>query len=919
MAIDIRTVSALGAVNGTSCAATMPGSHQAGDFVIIWANSVASGGTIFINATSWPGWTSETQVNESGNRLHSRVFHKFLTTNPASNPAVQQSNSQLLMTVTMAFTGVRTAGPLCGSMANLTATSSTMYAPPVSIREGYGTLVRLFASRDDNYHHPGASNSGQLLFSYTTTTGSDGSVSGMFFGTSKGILESATIGTATMLQSANASDPWVGYTISLRAQPIEQNSKNAIDKLFLDEDRLGDLQKGIREQPLFLYDVGARGREASASGLDKMFLFDARRSAREGAQRDSLFTRDALPRDLAKLVREAVYTQDPATARRFTDIHAINAPLPIADVSRLSIEKRVQDALPMLSQRGQTVLARLIRDHLMLGWSATPEYTPGGGGEGQIYEPSIPADGLYMSEGVKRAVEKALRDPVMIAVITRLVMGHTLRATDYLLLNGTLGKIVEKVVRDSGLIGERFVKGLERLLTDKMFVSDGSSQTKGKEVIASDGFFLKDLRRGDLLKRITEPLLVIDPAGYRDDEVIISNKPLLLGDNAEALINALGEFLIYLSDGLMLDDRVGFGSIDRKVVDSLLVASSVRRAIESAMRDGLLMYDEVAEISKGLELVIRDGLFLLSVAARAREVEAQRQFVDKMLLSDAPVRDLVKEMGDKLMLGDRAVLDGGRLIAIMDGLFVSDDQYSDLAKKLRDAIFTADARTSDLMKLVIDKLLLGSEGATLREGKGLLNISDGLMITDRQVLDAHKRMREALFLQDGYARELLKYLLDKMMLGSSGRWEIGLKEVIRLDGLFTPDRSILQMQKLVRESLLLNEQTAVASKLTSRELLEKLFLRDYRTTTRDTYHLDQQFVSDVSRLIMETLLRDNLVVGDRVAAQWYPVLIEFLTYARLRVVQLLGVSTRAIDFLGRRLYAIDLFGRRIAAMRWRLG
>jgi len=221
--------------------------------------------------------------------------------------------------------------------------------------------------------------------------------------------------------------------------------------------------------------------------------------------------------------------------------------------------------------------------------------------------------------------------------------------------------------------------------------------------------------------------------------------------------------------------------------------------------------------------------------------------------------------------------------------------------------------------LVLDKLLLGSQGTPLREGKGLLNLSDGLMITDRQVLDAHKRMRESLFLQDGYARELLKYLLDKMMLGSSGRWEIGLKEVIRLDGLFTPDRSILQMQKLVRESLLLNEQTAVASKLTSRELLEKLFLRDYRTTTRDTYHLDQQFVSDVSRLIMETLLRDNLVVGDRVAAQWYPVLIEFLTYARLRVVQLLGVRTRAIDFLGRRLYAIDLFGRRIAAMRWRLG
>jgi hypothetical protein len=67
----------------------------------------------------------------------------------------------------------------------------------------------------------------------------------------------------------------------------------------------------------------------------------------------------------------------------------------------------------------------------------------------------------------------------------------------------------------------------------------------------------------------------------------------------------------------------------------------------------------------------------------------------------------------------------------------------------------------------------------------------------------------------------------------------------------------------------------------------------------------------------ELLTREGLLLSDVVSAQWFPIVIEFITYVRLGISQILGVTIHALDPMGIRLRHEDPLGLTLSWSRWR--
>jgi hypothetical protein len=135
-------------------------------------------------------------------------------------------------------------------------------------------------------------------------------------------------------------------------------------------------------------------------------------------------------------------------------------------------------------------------------------FLPSGGGP-QIYEPSIPKDGLYFTDRFGQDQAKSLLDKMMLGDAAS--RGHAKSLLDKMMLGDTARKERELRVREGLLLKEatNLARQLARLYTDKLFLADTPEITKGRELAFRDGVFMMEpgLRK-DLQKILGDKVLL---------------------------------------------------------------------------------------------------------------------------------------------------------------------------------------------------------------------------------------------------------------------------------------------------------------------------------------------------------------------------------------------------------------------------
>ena len=105
-----------------------------------------------------------------------------------------------------------------------------------------------------------------------------------------------------------------------------------------------------------------------------------------------------------------------------------------------------------------------------------------------------------------------------------------------------------------------------------------------------------------------------------------------------------------------------------------------------------------------------------------------------------------------------------------------------------------------------------------------------------------------------------------------------------------------------------------AGKDVSRRFDDGLFLLDRRASDRSITRMDLVLLAALVARLRELLQREGMLLSDSALAQWFPTVVEFLTYARLSIVALLGLQTASRDnFMGTRYVPRDLMVTQLAS------
>jgi hypothetical protein len=373
------------------------------------------------------------------------------------------------------------------------------------------------------------------------------------------------------------------------------------------------------------------------------------------------------------------------------------------------------------------------------------------------------------------------------------------------------------------------------------------------------------------------------PLVYEEIKKFSSNVWQLLGDRQlmfyfDAIATGITERSA--TDTVMLGDATSTltAIIDRIVADGVMLLQRDMRAIDRITADGLLI---LSHNTSELGRVLRDSIMLADV----RISTLDRTLIDSVLMASMLRRSFDLAAADRLMLVDTVLAE-----KLSSGLDIT----------ITDTLLLADSVNRTLEKFALDHLLLTDSVTTAIAGAGLVIerlLTDGLLLSDSPIRELLITAGDALLMKDAPIKELLRNLIDNLMLVDSAEALIvtGELEILLRDGVLMEDQFYFDRYAQFRESIFLSD--ARMSELL-RELHDSMLVADGRAMEYGISSISSLLLSDVIERMWGITASEGLLFKDEAATVWTGVVIDFLVYARLKSVDLLGIETSNRDLLG---------------------
>lgn len=286
--------------------------------------------------------------------------------------------------------------------------------------------------------------------------------------------------------------------------------------------------------------------------------------------------------------------------------------------------------------------------------------------------------------------------------------------------------------------------------------------TGATERTGSDGLFVDTFDRRLRDTRRLSDLLLGDVTRSERESVRAALDALLLGDDAQSIKIAVR----FAADNLLLDDVLR-RALEGVRDDTLLFDVVSRRQREMRLLDSLLL-GVTASAQAGAFVTARDGLLFddqrLSVL--------DKTIAEQLLLSDALYRAIEKRLRDALLLGDDATasyIPGflGVSRSVTDGLFFVDQTLKTTDLTQADSLLLSDQRFSQLLRRLLDSLLLGDSATASRGRIEARTVVDALLMFD-QLRQGHNVILFDRLLLDETTRRLRELLIrENVLLGDS--------------------------------------------------------------------------------------------------------------------------------------------------------
>jgi len=426
---------------------------------------------------------------------------------------------------------------------------------------------------------------------------------------------------------------------------------------------------------------------------------------------------------------------------------------------------------------------------------------------------------------------------------------------------------------------------------DRMFVAETATVETFLGAIfnlraALDGLFIKSQHaRESGLRQIDSMLLAVAQSSDRH----LRSRDYIV--TASRLVDMVRE--IMQRSHLLAGDGVVMNREMRASLDTMLCSDTVMAlvgAVEQvrAALDGLNL-DSFT--SRELLTTKYDALFVDAVSVS----EVAHTFSQGILISDTAVR---------LRLAERRVIDG---VLLADSVLRAFEHFQLSGLPILDSVTAA--RTGEIVRYAIDALLLFD--TIVKSAPQSISRQDGLLFSDSAFKETVRVWLSSLLTTDTRVSALERkagdttYLLDSATLQQLA----GIIARTGLDPVFLSDRVMRLVESQQRDTALLSD-TSITEIGILRELIDRLLLLDSRAASeRYITRLDVIVLHTLADRLREMLSREGLLQSDSGSVQWFPVVIEFITYARLMAHELLGL----------RVNVVDLLGRRLGAVVWRMG
>lgn len=283
-----------------------------------------------------------------------------------------------------------------------------------------------------------------------------------------------------------------------------------------------------------------------------------------------------------------------------------------------------------------------------------------------------------------------------------------------------------------------------------------------------------------------------------------------------------------------------------------------------------------------------DGMYLFDYHVKSE----LHQRTEGFFMRDEALRSVGHLEHDKMLVADQLLSQATRQPYALDTLLLADNRRSAHGRLQYDPLLLGDSRISAQAKTLLDNVLLTDYSV-----KSLLKIlADGLLLFDQATTGASQQYSvtavDGLYLKDYFLREILKIIRDAMLLVDSVSTQFSggsnTYTVTATDFLLLGDSGARTLLKQVIEFMLLGDSVQ-REVLRTRIASDGVFLSDLTQRAIAKYGLDEVLLDDVSRRVREMLLREGVYLSDSQSVSLIVIGAEFLSYARLRMVHLLGI------------------------------
>jgi len=343
----------------------------------------------------------------------------------------------------------------------------------------------------------------------------------------------------------------------------------------------------------------------------------------------------------------------------------------------------------------------------------------------------VARDFLLLGDDVTRSViagpaieNRSITDGLL--MLDAALRGMDIRQRDALLLGAAAIRlaIIDRAAADGLLLDDQRRSTLVKIISDSLLLA--ALRRSGFEKIVLDGLLLGDdvtalFLKAAVARAATDGLLLGTPDEPKQFRSVAFLDPLLIGDDATATyIPFTAAIVRSVTDGLFLDDR-RLSALDKIILDNVLFSDAVIKALDKRIADALLLGDSAtADYIPFTAAIIRsvtDGLFLVDAAIKQAALD--RTITDSLLLSDQRFSQLLRRLLDAVLLSDSAAVAKGRIEA----------------RQVIDALMMVDRIRRGRQAIIVDRLLLGETARMLRE----LLIPENLLLGEnviRTVIEA---------------------------------------------------------------------------------------------------------------------------------------------------------------------------------------